>query len=215
MQQTFISNSPDLVTQQYITLLEKTNQQLSLWSNPYGVLITILSTLFTVLTVVAAVIIWRQSREQKEAFREALTNYENGLQENLKKIGSEAESKIQSFIDIKTTEINNLSGDTKKQAKKILDDLKKEKDSISSRVQFSSVQTQPLKFGGTTINTGAGGPSTIGVWGNGGAATTVGVFCNNCGAYNPNANHNSFGVLFVPGATAASASFCSKCGYRL
>lgn len=199
-------NQSDIMTQQYISILEKTNQQLSLWSNPYGILVTILSILFTVLTVVAAIIIWRQGKEQKEAFSEALKNYEKGLQENLKKIGTEAETKIQSFIDLKTKEISELSGDTKKQAKKIIKDLEKEKESISSRIQFSTIGGT----GGGIVNGTAGsllnyGPSGY-AGGSGSSIAYGGATCPDCG------------FLFVRNNLPyylSSSNFCPNCGKEL
>jgi len=50
----------------YIAMLEKTNQQLSLWYNPYAVMIGVLAVLFTVLTIVAAFALWRQSKDYRD-----------------------------------------------------------------------------------------------------------------------------------------------------
>ncbi len=55
--------------EQYIQILEKTNQQLGLWTNPYGIMIGVLAILFTILTIVAAVIIYRQSKDYQERIR--------------------------------------------------------------------------------------------------------------------------------------------------
>lgn len=210
MPQTVISNPPDILMQHYVDLLEKTNQQLNLWSNPYGVLVAILSTLFTVLTVVAAFIIWKQSKEQKEAFKEALKNYETGLEESLKKIGIDAGEKIQSFIEIKTTEINTLSGDTKKKAEKILNDLKNEKESIGSRIQFSSMRNNPIAFGnGSSVTAGgwggSGGWSGYSGWGGSGVGLTS-SYCPNCGAP---VNISELNI------SPSSISFCRNCGKAL
>ena len=101
-------------TQLYISLLENTNQQLSLWSNPYGVLVAILSFLVAFLAIAAAFILFRQTREYRELFQNALKDYQNALQKNIEKIGLDAETKIQLFIDSKIKEIDTLSGDTKK-----------------------------------------------------------------------------------------------------
>lgn len=123
----------------YIALLEKTNQQLSLWSNPYGVLVGVLSFLVAFLAIAAAVIMYRQSKEYKEIFNKAVQEYQKALQESIKNIGTEAKKDIDLLISEKTKEIDGLTGDTKKQAKKILADLEKEKTSISSRIQLSSL----------------------------------------------------------------------------
>lgn len=59
-------DNTDLALQNYINILEKTNQQLSLWFNPYAIMVGVLAILFTILTIVAVVIIYRQSREYKD-----------------------------------------------------------------------------------------------------------------------------------------------------
>lgn len=126
-------------TQLYISLLERTNQQLSLWSNPYGVLVSILSFLVAFLAIAAAVILYRQTKEYRELFQNTLKDYETTLKTNLEKIGLDAENKIQIFINTKKKDLETLTGDTKKQAEKIIKDLEKEKNSIGSRIQFSSL----------------------------------------------------------------------------
>ena len=52
--------NPDV--QNYINILEKTNQQLNLWYNPYGIAIAILAIFFAILALAAAFIIYRQGR---------------------------------------------------------------------------------------------------------------------------------------------------------
>lgn len=123
----------------YIELLEKTNQQLSLWSNPYSFLVSVLSFLVAFLAIASAFILYRQSQEYKSSFKKALDDYQTLLSEKIVEVGLRAERKIDSFIAEKRTEIESLTGDTKKQTKKIIEDLEKERESISSRVQFGSL----------------------------------------------------------------------------
>lgn len=192
-------------TQLYISLLEKTNQQLSLWSNPYGVLVAVLSFLVAFLAIAAAVILYRQTKEHRELFQKALKDYELALQKNLEQTGVDAETKIQKFIDTKTGEINALSGDTKKQAKKIIDDLKKEKDSIGSRIQFSSVQAnqfQPLTVSTAKFNNPFNINSAENI--SGINFTTNTGYCSKCGTYN-----GSNGILLT------THNYCSNCGNKL
>ena len=49
----------------YLAILERTNSQLSLWWNPYGVMIAALGILFAILAIVAALILWRQGKEYR------------------------------------------------------------------------------------------------------------------------------------------------------
>lgn len=190
-------------TQLYLTLLEKTNQQLSLWSNPYGVLVAVLSFLVAFLAIVAAFILYRQSREYRELYQKALKEYEGALQENLKKTGIDAETKIQLFIDEKTKEIETLSGDTKKEAKKIISDLKKEKDSISSRIQFAAIdenQYHPLSFASQIRN-----PLTSDIMNINSYSALENSYCSKCGTH----NGGSQSIFKV------SQRYCSNCGNKL
>lgn len=191
-------------TRLYISLLEKTNEQLNLLSNPYGFLVSVLSFLVGFLAIAVAIILYRQSREYRQSYKKALKDYEIALQENLKKIGLDAESKIQVLIDAKTKEVENLTGDTKKEAKKIIDDLKKEKEVIGSRIQFSSIQKNqyeplltnqinyPLKFDFDENN-----KTDWSILGRGN-------YCQKCGLYT-----GSTGTLVVSGG------YCSNCGNKL
>lgn len=72
-------NNKDIVNQHYLGILEKTNEQLSLWFNPYGVLIGVLGILFTVLAAVAAIIIFKQSKENKDLVKTFLLETEQKL----------------------------------------------------------------------------------------------------------------------------------------
>lgn len=67
------------ITKTYNEILNKTNAQLSLWWNPYGVLIGSLGVLFTIMAIIFAIIIFRQSREYKEIIRKSIAEHGNVL----------------------------------------------------------------------------------------------------------------------------------------
>lgn len=60
----------------YVSVLEKTNQQLNMWWNPLGVVVAILSVLIAVLAIAVAYLIFRQGRVYQEALKEALNTQE-------------------------------------------------------------------------------------------------------------------------------------------
>jgi|LSQX01.3.fsa_nt_gb hypothetical protein len=78
---TNVSNQiPDLETMLiYQEILEKTNEQLSLWFNPYVLIIGILAIFFTVMTIIAAIIIFRQSNEFKRLIKDSLRSHDIAL----------------------------------------------------------------------------------------------------------------------------------------
>ena len=63
----------------YIEILEKTNSQLSLWLNPYGVMIGALGTLFAVAAIVAGVLLFRQGKEYRDLIETSIRKYEGVL----------------------------------------------------------------------------------------------------------------------------------------
>jgi hypothetical protein len=75
-----ISPADDSVRRQidsaYIAILEKTNQQLSPWWNPYGVMVAALGVLFASGAIVAGFLLFRQSREYREMIAGAIAQYQ-------------------------------------------------------------------------------------------------------------------------------------------
>lgn len=59
----------------YIAVLEKTNQQLSLSSNPLAILISTLGVLFAALAIIAAVLVFRQSADFRKILQGQLDEY--------------------------------------------------------------------------------------------------------------------------------------------
>src|ERR1700734_3271446 len=63
----------------YEEILAKTNSQLSLWFNPYGILIGILGVLVAFLAIAVAFVIFKQSRDAKELIKESLYKHQVAL----------------------------------------------------------------------------------------------------------------------------------------
>jgi hypothetical protein len=74
----------------YIEILEKTNQQLGLWTNPYGVMVGVLSFLVGLLAIGVAWMIWRQGKEFREQFEkksdELLCEWKNRADAELQQV---------------------------------------------------------------------------------------------------------------------------------
>ena len=137
-------------TQYYIDLLEKTNQQLSLWSNPYGILVMVLTFLVAFLTIVAAYVIYRQGQEHKKYYRNAVDEYKNTLTEKLQEISNEAEKKSEEVVKklkVEEVRLKKIKKPTRKQANKIeslenrIIELESGKAILGSRASLSSGAT--------------------------------------------------------------------------
>ncbi|MCX6715234.1 MAG: hypothetical protein NTX72_05490 [Candidatus Uhrbacteria bacterium] len=89
MPDSFVSIPPDqyqAMLNNYSSIVEKTNQQLSLWFNPYAVMIASLGAMFTIGAIVVTVIIWRNSNEQKKQFKNWFTQQQSIIDGNNIKI---------------------------------------------------------------------------------------------------------------------------------
>lgn len=200
-------------TQLYISLLEKTNQQLSLWVNPYGILVGALAILFTVLTIVAVFIILRQGREYKDSFRKTLDDYKNSLNLKINEIGKESQAKIQLVVDSYQTELESIkkvSKDTTKESKEKMEkieskiaELQKEKESIGSRIEFSSIADNQY---GSVFPSLLNNQPKIGL---DGSSVSLNAFnksnyCPKCGTY-----------ISGTSLTVLAPNYCSNCGNKL
>ncbi len=113
-----------------IETIEKTNQQLSLWSNPYGVFIASLGVLFTVMTIFFAGFLFMQSREYKERFNKLLKSYEIAL-EKLISDWNERKVEIDKQIADNKSKLSSTTDKQKiKEIEKQLEKLKQERESM-------------------------------------------------------------------------------------
>jgi DNA repair exonuclease SbcCD ATPase subunit len=117
----------------YQEILEKTNQQLSVWTNPYGMLIGVLAILFTLLTIIATVLIFLQSK----GFKEKLDKFINSGKEALEKLITEKSKKLEE-IDTKLegykAELNKVKDDKKAEIQKEIDELISKRKNITSEL---------------------------------------------------------------------------------
>ena len=127
--------------QNYIDILEKTNQQLSLWYNPYGVMVAILGVFFTILAIAAAFIIYRQSRDYKDKVEADREFYRKKMQEFL-----EVQTKI---IEGKSRTAKELSEKTdhilREYKKKLEKSSKSQKEEIQKAIDKLELEKLTIK----------------------------------------------------------------------
>ena len=118
---------------QYLSTLEKTNQQLSLWFNPYALLVASLAILFTLLAIIATALIYRQSKE----YREKLDSFVKSYQEVFDKLITELSKRrddIEKQIKEHQTQLAKVAGEGKKAIEVEIERLTAKKDSVSSQI---------------------------------------------------------------------------------
>lgn len=181
----------------YVDILEKTNQQLSLWYNPYGVLVGILGLFMALLAIFFAYILWRQGRDYKDAFSSFLIQQKKFASSELRKVISRNQSFITKQIEVETQKLKDLRGEAKKEVEKEIEDLRKTKNALD-------VSSPTLE---NTLATGVV-PGAYSPWFNLSSPISTSVssmlphamICPSCG-YN-----NFFGSETI---------YCTKCGTKL
>ncbi len=146
-----VLSQPDL-SSQYINILEKTNQQLGLWSNPYGVSIMILSVWITIIAIVVAYLIYKQGADYKNKL-------ESDRKESNKKIAElyEQQTEIlnkQKLAIEKQTAIleenqkikQGLDAEIEKQLQDYKEQLKSAGDTEKSKIEKSIKELSKEKF---------------------------------------------------------------------
>lgn len=178
----------------YASIVEKTNQQLSVWSNPYGLMIGVLTFIVTVGAIIVAWYIWKNSKEQKDLFKETLLNYQNTINDQAKifieqkKI--EIDKTIQEFEKIK----DSVTEEKKAEFQKVIDEYKKEKENIyykpvSVKYDSNYSSLSSIYASGISLN------------------PVKSTHCTNCGLFFKYEENNSV-VVFMPGRKKV---FCPRC----
>lgn len=96
----------------YVAILEKTNQQLGLLTNPYGIMVASQSVLFTVVAIVAGVILFRQSRDYKTQ----IEGFINAYKPIVEGVINRANEQVDLAISELRAELTNAKDDKTKQA---------------------------------------------------------------------------------------------------
>jgi DNA-directed RNA polymerase subunit RPC12/RpoP len=122
----------------YMAVLEKTNHQLSLWWNPYGVMVGTLGVLFAMLATAAAIIIYRQGKEYRAILDAELSKYKAILDHfiedknaQIEAVKKDAEARIGEL----ESSLENAQGEEEK--KRIASDIE------TLKKQLESLRPQP------------------------------------------------------------------------
>jgi len=118
------------VLNNYISILEKTNQQLSLWSNPYGLMIGILTLLIAVIAIAVSYALWRYSKEQRDRINQFFIEQEKVIKEKNENV-QKVEGKLNDLIKEYEKRLVSTKKN-KKETQKIIDELKKEKAKVGA-----------------------------------------------------------------------------------
>jgi DNA-directed RNA polymerase subunit RPC12/RpoP len=185
------------LSKQAISILEKTNEQLGLWWNPYGVLIGILGILFAVLAIAATVILFRQSREYRSILAESVANYE---------------SIINKFIEEKRIEIDSKIKEAEKELAGTTDKRKELENSLAVLKTTKDILDAQLARGSVTIPGYVGLSGYSGYQGTPRTRVEKTIKCSKC-------EHEFTFSRSIPGVLLDIANFtmparCPKCNFE-
>lgn len=137
--------------EQYSSILEKTNQQLSLFWNPYNTILTILTALFTIFTIIFGLIIYFQSKEYRKKIAQDKKDYKQKIDEFLEQQQQYAKKLIDErnikFKQIETN-LNNTISEYEKKLKTLLETPKEQKykiEEIEKSIEKLKTEKELLK----------------------------------------------------------------------
>ncbi|OGD68550.1 hypothetical protein A2996_00240 [Candidatus Campbellbacteria bacterium RIFCSPLOWO2_01_FULL_34_15] len=118
-----------LLQEQYIEVLEKTNEQLSLF--PYDVIIGTLSFLVTFLTIVFAWYLYKQSVDYQKRFDGFIKELRRTFDEELKKNSVITNDKIDEFIKKREAELKDTTGKAREKIEEEIKEIREIKKNLN------------------------------------------------------------------------------------
>lgn len=188
-------------TQNYIEVLEKTNQQLSLWYNPYGVLVGILGLMIAILAISFAYILWKQGKDSKDLFQAFLEEQRKIANNELKKTIKKAEGIFDKQIEDANEKLKNLKGEAREKIEKEIQSIKNAKKSLEISTRASVSPSASIIGAGNSLFSVVGATApTFSEMLNRPISNVAGILmvCPKCGYLN-----------------SSGLSFCSYCGNKL
>ncbi len=143
-----------LATNNYISILEKTNSQLNMWTNPYGLMIGILTILIALIAMGVSIVLWKNSEEQKKRTEKFFSEQEK----NAEKLRKEREIEVKlikknlnKLIEEYQNKLLTADKDNKKKIEDAINSLKKE-EAVIGTYTFPSNLTSSYQSAPNYIN---------------------------------------------------------------
>jgi len=153
--------SAEELNRHYADILEKTNEQLSLWWNPLGAFIGALGVLFAVGAIVAGIIIYRQGADYKKSLKEFEATYRVILDKVIQEKIAQLET-FKSTIDVSIKEqqkqLETATADHRSQIESAIQNLERVKDNVIQSLQRPAVLPGFLAPTGTFFPSPSGFP---------------------------------------------------------
>lgn len=199
-------NDYKLMVDNYTSILEKTNSQLNMWINPYGLIISVLTILITLIAIGVSFALWKNSKEQKDRTERFFIEQEKNS-ENFRK---EKDKEVQ----LAKKNLNKL---IKEYQNKLLTAGKDNKKIIENAI--SSLRKEEAVIGAYTVSDRSFSPYAVPPGGSGGSIFFTSkekeMICSKCGRkfryYDQPDNHLSGGAISYV-TLGPKEVYCSFCG---
>lgn len=119
-----------LTDKNYVEILEKTNQQMSLWWNPYGIMVATLGALFAVLAVIAAVILWRQGSDYRKMIDKSIGEYKKILDALVTDKIDAMEKRLNDSIEVERQRLVSANSEQKDTIEEKIREMEEKKNQI-------------------------------------------------------------------------------------
>jgi len=172
MSTTTLMQAPDqyqVMLNNYANIVERTNQQMNYWFDPYVLIIALLTVLFTIGAIVAAVLIYSNSSEAKKQRKKFFEDLEKNVEKQREIIeernkkedersqkreerAKEYETKFNDLIDVYEDKLGKLDDGSKEEierVEKIVDNLNKAKASLSS---YEIPEAEEIPYGDISVS---------------------------------------------------------------
>ncbi len=111
------------INRNLLEIMEKTNQQLNLWTNPFSYFIGALGVLFAIAAIIAGVLLYRQSKEYKEKYNKLIQSYDTALKnriEEWKQQNKDIDTKVDKVLASLSTALPDKVEEIKKELEKLI-----------------------------------------------------------------------------------------------
>jgi hypothetical protein len=149
----------------YREILEKTNAQLGLWTNPYVILIAALGVLFTVGAIVVGVLIFRQGKDYRDLIQRSITEYQSIINAFIEEKNKQIEifkQGVSEHIDRLSQGLQKATGEQKKQIETEIAQLRRYQEALKPVESPKPVWSLsgPTQLAQSSLGFGGAVPST-------------------------------------------------------
>ncbi len=154
MEQTFIAAVPTQYQEMlghYLSIVEKTNQQTSLWFNPYGLAVGILTLLVAIGAIVVAWYLWKNSKEQRDLYFSTIESHKKQIEDHYKVLLEEKRAEVQKVVEDFEKVKDSVTDEKKSEFETLIKEYKKKIKNLEKQQSTVSSYQEPVKVFYDTI----------------------------------------------------------------